>query len=273
MIEIPESINLAKQIDRELSGKKIKNVFANHTPHGFAWYNGNPADYPQLFNGETVTGTDAYGGKLHIKLSGDCDFMFCDGVNIRYYTDGKLPKKHQLLMEFDDSTHLVCTISMYGALLGFKGPYEHGYDDIARIRPQVFSEEFSLDYFLSLLEGLDLSKTTVKAFLATNQRIPGLGNGVLHDILFNASVAPKRKLDTLSRDDFIAIYRSVKSTLAKMIQEGGRDVEKDIYGRPGGYKTILSRLTYKSPCPRCGGEIKREAYLGGNVYYCVDCQK
>ena len=58
-----------------------------------------------------------------------------------------------------------------------------------------------------------------------------------------------------------------------MIKDGGRDAEKDIYGNPGGYKTILSRLTYKSPCPRCGGTIIKESYMGGSVYYCPSCQK
>ena len=31
--------------------------------------------------------------------------------------------------------------------------------------------------------------------------------------------------------------------------------------------------TYKNPCPNCGHEIVREAYLGGTVYYCPVCQK
>jgi len=33
MIEMPEIINLSKQLERELKGKKIKNIIANHSPH------------------------------------------------------------------------------------------------------------------------------------------------------------------------------------------------------------------------------------------------
>ena len=58
-----------------------------------------------------------------------------------------------------------------------------------------------------------------------------------------------------------------------MVLEGGRDTQTDLYGNDGGYKTILSAKTWKNPCPRCGGTIVKEAYLGGSVYYCSECQK
>jgi len=272
MIEIPESINLAKQIDKHLSGKTISKIAANSSPHGFAWYSGDPADYPRIFKGKTVEGAYAYGGKLHVKMSCDCEFAFIDGVNLRYIVKGKLPAKHQLFVEFGDGTHLVCTISMYGGLFGYEGENTDGYDMIARTKPQVLSKDFSRDYFMSLLDGLNRAKYSVKAFLATEQRIPGLGNGVLQDILFNAAITPRRKLDTLEQGDFEELYKCVTGTIAQMTDEGGRDVEKDIFGSPGGYKTVLSRLTYESPCPRCGGVIKKEAYMGGSVYYCLSCQ-
>jgi len=273
MIEIPESINLAAQIEREMKGKTIVSVLAAQTKHGFAWYNGDPAEYPAKFNGKVVEGAVAYGGKLHVKLSDDCNFLFNDGINVRYITDGKLPKKHQLLWDFGDGTHMYCTVSMYGGMNGYRGTNEGWYDQVARERPQVLSDEFTFEYFASILGGVDRAKLSAKAFLATEQRIPGLGNGVLHDILWNAEINPRRRMDTLSDADIERLYNCVRDTIRAMTEQGGRDVEKDIYGKPGGYRTILSRLTYEFPCLRCGGAIKKEAYLGGSVYYCADCQK
>jgi formamidopyrimidine-DNA glycosylase len=58
-----------------------------------------------------------------------------------------------------------------------------------------------------------------------------------------------------------------------MTDLGGRDTEKDLLGQAGGYKTLLSKNTVNDPCPRCGGRIKKEAYLGGAVYYCKGCQR
>jgi formamidopyrimidine-DNA glycosylase len=65
---------------------------------------------------------------------------------------------------------------------------------------------------------------------------------------------------------------SVKTTLAQMTAQGGRDVEKDLFGNPGGYATLLSSKALNWPCPKCGGGLVRQAYLGGNVYFCPSCQ-
>ena len=66
------------------------------------------------------------------------------------------------------------------------------------------------------------------------------------------------------------LYNSIKNTIAKMINLGGRDSMEDIYGNPGGYKTLMT--TKKDKCPSCGSELKKEAYLGGKVIYCPKCQ-
>jgi formamidopyrimidine-DNA glycosylase len=66
---------------------------------------------------------------------------------------------------------------------------------------------------------------------------------------------------------------SLKSTPAKMVAKGGRDTEVDLHGRHGGYRAILSKNTVGKPCPACGTTIKKEAYLGGSIYYCPRCQK
>ena len=58
-----------------------------------------------------------------------------------------------------------------------------------------------------------------------------------------------------------------------MAVQGGRDTEKDLFGNAGGYKTILSKNTVNEPCPKCNTEIRKEAYLGGSIYYCPCCQR
>lgn len=111
-----------------------------------------------------------------------------------------------------------------------------------------------------------------QAFLATEQRIPGLGNGVLQDILFEAGIHPKLKLLALSEDRRYALYNSVVSTLRLMTAAGGRDTEPDLFGGNGAYATRMSKRTVGRSCPRCGGCIRKEAYLGGAVYFCDSCQ-
>ena len=57
-----------------------------------------------------------------------------------------------------------------------------------------------------------------------------------------------------------------------MTAKGGRSTEKDLYGKPGGYASVLTAKTLALPCPACCGAITRAAYMGGNVYFCANCQ-
>ncbi|HOD93467.1 MAG TPA: endonuclease VIII [Clostridia bacterium] len=272
MMELPESRTLEKQINSILVGKTVTNVVANSSPHKFAWYKGDPKDYPALLSDRRVIRAESHGGMIEIHLEG-IRLIFSDGTNLTYYAEEKdLPKKHQLLLKFDDNTFLVCSIQMYGGLLALKDGETNDYNEIARSKIDPLSDAFDFNYFSSLYAEGE-SKLSVKEFLATKQRIPGLGNGVLQDILFSAKIHPRRKMGTLSRDEFTTLFESVRNKLKEMTDKGGRDTEKDLYGVAGGYSTILSSKTIDRPCPTCGESIKKEPYMGVNIYYCPNCQK
>lgn len=114
---------------------------------------------------------------------------------------------------------------------------------------------------------------TIKAFLATEQRIPGLGNGVLQDILWNAGFDPRYDMKNMQEKDFELLYKVVKETLSEMYALGGRDTERDLFGNKGGYITRLSKNTVGESCPRCNMEIQKANYMGGTVYFCSQCQR
>ncbi|HWQ74919.1 MAG TPA: zinc finger domain-containing protein [Syntrophomonas sp.] len=42
--------------------------------------------------------------------------------------------------------------------------------------------------------------------------------------------------------------------------------------KAGRYRTILSKNTVGKPCPVCGSEILKAAFMGGAVYWCPACQ-
>lgn len=253
------------------------NVEANKSPHKFAWFHGDPAGYRDKLTGKSITGTNAYGGMTEIVFdagAGEMRLVLNDGVNIRYFAPGEiLPPKHQLCLAFDDFSSLVCSVQMYGGLFLMDATEEeNGYYLSSKTKISPLSEENNEDYFFGLMNEVK-QNYSIKAFLATEQRFPGLGNGVLQDILWGAKVHPRRKLETLSQWEKQAVYKSVKQTLFEMTTLGGRDTEKDIFGCPGGYKTKLSANTKGNPCPICGDAINREAFLGGNVYFCPTCQR
>jgi formamidopyrimidine-DNA glycosylase len=274
MIEIPEATVLARQIDETLKGKRIADAEANHTPHGFAWYSGDPKTYGGRLKGRTVTGAHVFSGNVRIETDG---MTLLISTPIRYHEKGAmLPEKHQLLIAFEDGSALTCTVQMWGCMFCYStGDESHGVpvQHFLNPSPTPLDDGFDRAYFDSLLASIDRDKVSAKAFLATEQRIPGFGNGVLQDVLWTARIHPKRKMTTLTEADLAAMFDAVKSVTADMAARGGRDTERDLFGRWGGYKTVLSKNTAGQPCPACGTDIRKEAYLGGAIYYCENCQK
>ena len=273
MMELPEAMVIAGQLDETVAGKRIKEAAAGTTPHKFAWYYGDPGAYGALLRGRLAERAAAYGGRGELSLEGGVALHMGEGANLRYFAPGEpLPAKHQLLVTFDDGAALVGTVAMYGLFAAFP---EGAMDDnfyymAAKQAVPPLSAVFDYAYFQSLLDP-KARKMSAKAFLATQQRIPGLGNGVLQDILLCARIHPRRKMDTLTEERTRGLFDSMKSTLSAMTEAGGRDTERDLFGNPGNYRTKLCRNT-AGLCPVCGDVVKKEAYLGGSVYYCERCQ-
>lgn len=272
MIEIPESVMLASQISTSFIGKTVSAVQAGQTRHGFAWYEPDPEEYPLLLRNKKLTQVNSNGGQVELIFE-DMHLVLNDGTTPHFLAPSELPpKKHQLLIRFEDGSGFYCTIRMYGGMMIYpNGETTNEYYLVSLNKPSPLTREFDRAYFQDLFDATD-SKLSAKALLATEQRIPGLGNGVLHDILFNAGIHPQRKIKDLDAAEVDTLYNSVKGTLEKMTELGGRDTEKDLFGEPGGYLTVLSSKTKEEPCPECGSKIIKKAYLGGSIYFCPHCQ-
>jgi formamidopyrimidine-DNA glycosylase len=271
MFELPEAIVLAGQINQTIKGKRILKATANHSPHKFAWFTGDPAEYNQKLSGKVIGNTSSFGGCIEIEVE---DMRLEISMPLTFHPAGTpLPLKHQLLLEFDDSTCMTATVQMWGGLFCFKAGEKSGFldADFTRKKPSPLSAEFDRACFDGLFDE-NTPKLSAKAFLATEQRLPGLGNGVLQDILWTAKINPRRKMASLSAAETQAMFEAVKSVLKAMAEQGGRDTERDLFDRPGGYRTVCSKNTVDHPCPACGSTIIKEAYMGGSVYYCPGCQ-
>jgi formamidopyrimidine-DNA glycosylase len=272
MIELPEAVVLAGQVERTLAGRRVVKAVANQSPHKFAWYSGDPAKYQDLLTGKIIRSAAAFGTNIEIHAG---DRVLVISTPMKFHAQGETaPKKHQLLLEFEDHSTVSCTVQMWGGLLCFAEGEMGGLPDyyIARQKPSPLSEEFDRAYFDRLFDE-NTGGLSAKAFLATEQRIPGLGNGVLQDILWTARIHPKRKMADLSAGEIGRMFEAVKSVLAEMTERGGRDTERDLFDQPGGYKTVLSKNTVGMPCPLCSTIILKEAYMGGSIYVCQGCQK
>jgi formamidopyrimidine-DNA glycosylase len=273
MIELPEAKVLAFQIQQSLKGKTVVETETNASPHKLAWFFENPEDYAKRLNGKRFVRSEAWAGFVDLHFE-DVVLTLGDGVRIRWFSDrSQVTQKHQLRLGFSDGSQLVGSIQMYGGLWCYpEGGFSNSYYDGALQKPSPLTEKFDREYFRGLIEDPAFQNLSTKAFLATEQRIPGLGNGVLQDLLWMAQIHPKTPIYALKPAEREHLFAVVKHLLNEMANHGGRDSEIDLFGRPGGYRTVLGSAHLDQPCPRCGSSIVKEAYLGGSIYYCPKCQ-
>jgi len=271
LLELPETITIGKQMDQTLKGKTILCVLPPTKPHKFTWFGGDPANYDARMRGARVVSGQGFGSNAELALDNGLFLSFSDGASPRLYDSvSDAPKNYQLLIEFSDGSVLAVSVAMYGGIVLHDSAYDNPYYQKSHDSLSPFSDAFPAHFRAVLAE----SKPTLsaKAFLATEQRFPGIGNGVLQDILLNAQIHPKRKITAMDEIERERLLDAVVSTLREMTDQGGRDTEKDLFGNPGGYRTKLSKNTLPFGCPACGAPIVKEAYMGGAVYYCPACQ-
>lgn len=270
MIELPEAITLAGQLNSSIAGKTVCRVLPATKPHKFCWFSANPSAYEGMIAGAKIISAEYFGIFVEIQFDNGMKLCINDGVNIRLISDTSSVKSYQLLIVFDDGTALSFSVAMYGGIVLHDGTYDNEYYLKSKSYISPFSPDFG-NQFIRLAH--ENPKLSAKAFLATQQRFPGIGNGVLQDILFQAKINPRRKMSTIDSFEKEKLLNSVISVINDMTAKGGRDTEKDIFGNNGGYITKMSKKSIEHGCSVCASEIIKETYLGGSVYYCPVCQK
>jgi len=275
MFELPEVVTLARQMSEELQGAVVASCERGNSPHKWAWYSGDQEFYEANTVGKTVGKAAAEGNRTAIPLEPGFVLLIGDmgGKIILHADESTIPKKRHLMLGFDDGRRLTVTIAGWGGmwLKAAEEPVPEWMVGGRRISP--ISDEFTYERFKELLdEDAARRKCSVKAFMASEPLISGIGNGYVQDICFRARLHPRRDIATLTGRERQRWYRAIRGTLGEAIERGGRDTESDLYGEPGGYVAIMDQRARGKPCPECGTPIEKIAYLGGSCYVCPQCQ-
>ncbi len=118
----------------------------------------------------------------------------------------------------------------------------------------------ALSLTLKLLDlALGSSRAPLKARLMNQQRIAGLGNLLVDEILWRAGLDPTRPAGGLDADERRVLQRAIRTALRTL-------------GRRGGSHTGDLVRDLDAPCPRCGGTLVRAPVGGRTTYWCPSHQ-
>jgi formamidopyrimidine-DNA glycosylase len=275
MFELPEYANLARQLRATVTGKRVAAGTLGNSPHKFVWYNRTPDEFASLTRGKTAGEAYSRGRWLFLPLEPGYVLVFgeCGGKIVFHDHSCPLPKKYHLSVEFDDGTALSATTQMWGAMELYEKGQELERRYICDMRPTPTGPTFTLDYFNSLVdECVRGEKRNVKSLLTQDQLIPGLGNAIAQDIMFEAKLHPRHAVGSLDPVQREALYRAILEKMSEVTDAGGRNDELDLFGEPGGYPRIMDKSAVGGKCPDCEATIEKIQYLGGACYFCPSCQ-
>ena len=81
--------------------------------------------------------------------------------------------------------------------------------------------------------------------------------------MFRARLDPRRSLADLSEGQLDDLFAAITGTVRDVTAAGGRNDERDLFGRPGGSARLMDAKAAGRPCPACGTPIMKISYLGG----------
>ena len=275
MFEVPEYTILAKQINKTLIGKTIKKGNLGNSPHKFVWYNRKHEEFTKLTRGKVVGEARVLGRWMIVPLEPGYNLVLgeCGGKILYHAAGDELPEKYHLWIEFEDGSSFTVTTQMWGAMELYECGREQERPYIKGMRVTPVEKAFTFKYFSGLIdELLQGPKRSTKSLLTQDQLIPGLGNAIAQDILFQAHLLPRSSLAELSPGQRRDLYDAIVDTVREVIKKGGRDDETDLFGKPGGYVRIMGNSAVGKPCPECGTKVQKIQYLGGACYFCPKCQ-
>ncbi len=275
MFELPEVLTLAKQLNQTVQGKVVSAGNLGNSPHKFVWYNRKPDEFSQLTQGKKVGHASVKGRWLFLPLEPGYIFVLgeCGGKVLFHPDANSLPVKYHLFIGFEDGSALTITTQMWGAMELYEAGQEQARQYIHNMRPTPVEKEFTLAYFNGLIdELLQGEKRSVKSLLTQDQLIPGLGNAIAQDIMFQAGLHPKHALMDLDKACRERLFKAITAMVQDVTDKGGRYDETDLFGKPGGYQRLMDSKSAGQPCPVCGTTIQKMPYLGGACYFCPMCQ-
>ena len=268
MLELPEVLNLSRQLDEELKGRIIASAGRGNSPHKFAFFKPSEEEIARTLAAKKVTAVRGDGKYIYFDLKPRALFSIAemDGRILFHEKGAELPAKHQLVVRFTDGAALTATVGLWG-FFGVGGAVP--VDQSKTIDP--LGPAFTLARFELLFAEYPKPNHPMKAFLINRPRLRGFGNGYMQEMLFRAGILPTREVCSLDRDERKRLHRAVRGVLAEATRKGGSADTCDIYGRPGRYvRAVGARV---KACTACRTPIAKRSFLGGATYYCPRCQE
>ena len=120
------------------------------------------------------------------------------------------------------------------------------------------------------------ARRPIKSLLLDQTRIAGIGNIYADESLFDAGIKPLATASRIGSARIERLHGAIIDILHRAIAACGTtfDTFSDLTGEAGGFGPQL-RVYQRdgTPCPLCGGTIRRIVVSGRGTHFCPRCQR
>ena len=257
MPELPEVETFKRYVDSYALHQEIKNVVIRDN----RILNVTEKDFKKALIGKSFLSTKRHGKYLSIKINSlFLIFHFGMSGDVAYYDNLKEEPLHsRILFEFTNGNFFsYISQRMFGRVDLTKNIED--YISKKKLGPDAFDMDFE-EFKNSLRKRTALAKSV----LMNQQIIAGIGNIYSDEILFQAKIHPKTKINEINDPKLRKLFDIIKNVLQVGIEKKG---ELTTYP----HDFLIPHRKKDDICPHCGVYIERFEISQRHGFFCPNCQ-
>ena len=145
---------------------------------------------------------------------------------------------------------------------------------LSKLGPEPLEDSYTFELFNAAIQRHP--NTSIKAAILDQTVLAGVGNIYADESLFAARIHPLTKAGLVSTIKLKRLYKSIREVMSLSISLGGSSDRNYVNakGNKGSYLKFAKVFRKEgSPCPECGGVIKKIRAAGRGTHICPRCQK
>ncbi len=287
MPELPEVETVRRGLAAVLIGKLITDV-------DYDWPKSFPnsmAAVQQFMVGATITAvrrrakvlmidlSSQYSLVVHLKMTGQMVFRGEQVFGAGHPNDsliGQLPDRStRVSITFRDESRLYFNDQRKFGWMKLMPTLEiPQIDFMKKVGPEPLAVDFTARQFRDCFTRRP--RTSIKAALLDQTVVAGVGNIYADESLWAARIDPRRLVQTLSTDEWQALYVGLRQVMQLAIEKGGSTDRNYVTaeGKRGSYLDFAQVFRREGQaCPRCGQIIIKLKHAGRGTHLCEGCQQ
>lgn len=266
MPELPEVESVRRQLEPELTGRRVESAWWDPhpaIPHEFAGL--------ELLSGRTILGVGRRGKFMIAPLDEELELIMHLGMTGSFRFDLDDPYVRARLVLDDGRALSFRDVRRFGRVAVVEAGEYEGIPTLRMLGPEPLSDEFDPGRFAAALKK---TNSPVKPYILSQRPVAGVGNIYADEALWLARINPNSR--RVGRSRALALHRAIREVLAGAIEREGTTFSdyQMVDGASGRNEEFL--IAYGRggrPCPRCRTPLKKITLGGRGTTYCPTCQR